>query len=163
MKTKTLYLIRHAKAEEHSFIKRDYDRNLIEKGKERAQQIATQLAQQLVITPQTSVLTSPANRAIQTAELFCDIIGYSTAQIKQDKSIYEAHHSAILNAINKTPTEVDTLLVFGHNPGLSDLTNYLCNSHINLATSHVAMIELEDGMDFSHLSEGTATLKEILS
>src|SRR5690606_41721411 len=120
MKTKTLYLIRHAKAEEHSFFKRDYDRNLTEKGKERAQQIAIQLAQQLVITPQTSVLSSSANRAIQTAELFCDIIGYPIDQIRQDKSIYEAHYSDILNAINGIPAEVDILLVFGHNPGRSE-------------------------------------------
>ncbi len=30
MGTKTLYLIRHAKAEEHSFLKKDFDRNLVD-------------------------------------------------------------------------------------------------------------------------------------
>ncbi len=163
MKTKTLYLIRHAKAEEYAFGKRDYDRNLTEKGKERAVQIASTLAQQLHPTPSTQILSSSANRAIQTAYLFSEIIGYPMDQILQDKSIYEAYHLDILHAINKTSMDVDTLLVFGHNPGISELTTYLTNVYVDLKTSHVAILELEEGLDFKDLSGGTATLKTVIT
>lgn len=163
MKTKTLYLIRHAKAEEYSFGRRDYERNLMEKGKESAREIATILSHQFNPTSSTRVLSSSANRAIQTAELFCSIIDYPLEQIVQDKNIYEAYYLDILNAINNTATVIDTLLVFGHNPGLSELATYLTNVYVNLKTSYVAVIKLEKGLDFNELSGGTATLKTVIA
>ncbi|NGM63268.1 phosphohistidine phosphatase [Sphingobacterium sp. SGG-5] len=163
MKTKNLYLIRHAKAEEHSFAKRDYDRNLVEKGKERAVRIATELKTKSILTPNTLVISSPANRALQTATLFCELLRYPVAQIHQEQSIYEAHFLDILAIINKVPDTVDTVILFGHNPGLSDLTNYICGTYANLNTSSVVIISLPHNFNFSDLSEGTATLKEILS
>ncbi|WP_231561009.1 hypothetical protein [Sphingobacterium sp. T2] len=58
---------------------------------------------------------------------------------------------------------MDTLLVFGHNPGLSELTNYLCNSYIELKTAHAAKIILPEGFDFDTLSGGTADLETIIT
>lgn len=163
MQKKLLYLIRHAKAEEYAFAKRDHDRDIIDKGKVRASQVADDLATVFQLTENTQVISSTANRAIQTAELFCDKLHYPLQHIQQEKSIYEAYYLDILHVINKTPEHIETLLVFGHNPGLSDLTNYLTNSYIDLKTSHVAVIELERGIDFQTLSGGTATLKQVLS
>lgn len=163
MQNKLLYLIRHAKAEEHSFAKRDHDRDLVEKGKVRATEIANALSKTFRLTENTHVISSTANRAIQTAELFCNQLQYPLQNIQQEKSIYEAYYLDILRVINQTPDHIDTLLVFGHNPGLSDLTNYLTDSYIDLKTSHVAVIEVDKNIAFETLSGGTATLKEIFS
>ncbi len=163
MKTKTLCIIRHAKAEEHSLAKPDFIRNIVSQGKEKAERIAKDLASKSIITPNTSVISSPANRAIQTATLFCDILQYPIAQIKQNQSIYDAHFLDILAVINKISDTIDTVVLFGHNPGLSDLTNYLCGTYIDLSTSSVALISLPDDFNFSELSEGTGILKEVLS
>lgn len=162
MKNKLLYLIRHAKAEEYSFAKRDHDRNIVDTGRMRSLQIADNLAGIFNLTQNTLVISSTANRAIQTAELFCNKLHYPIPYIQQEKSIYEAHYLDILRVINQVPNTADTLLIFGHNPGLSDLTNYLTDSPIDLKTSHVAIIELESGLDFAALSGSTATLKGIL-
>lgn len=159
---KKLYLIRHAKAEDYSLAKKDYDRNLIAKGKERAKQIATLLKEEFVLTPQTKVLSSSANRAIQTAELFCKILNYPVTEIRQDKNIYEARYLDILKSINSTADSVENLLVFGHNPGLSDLTHYLTDAYVDLKTSEVAIIELEEGIDFTSLAGGTASLSHVI-
>lgn len=159
---KKLYLVRHAKAELPNWDKRDYDRNLIERGIERAQHIATALKQIITVNEKTAVISSSANRAIQTAQLFCEILDYPLEQIIQNKNIYEAHYLEILKAINVVNNTNDNLVVFGHNPGLSDLTNYICNSGIDLKTAHVAVISLEEGIDFSSLSGGTATLLQIV-
>lgn len=160
---KKLYIIRHAKAELHSFDKRDYDRNIIEKGKERASRIAHELRDVLKITDNTLVISSSANRAIQTAEIFCPILNLPSDKIQQEKSIYEAYFKDILQVINSVDNSVDTLLIFGHNPGLSDLANYICDSYIDLKTSHVACITLEEDLHFSELSSGTAHLNKVLS
>lgn len=163
MQKKLLYLVRHAKAEEHSFAKRDHDRDLTDKGRSRAAQIAIDLAKELEVTANTLVVSSTANRAWQTAELFCNTLGYPQEKIQRTKTIYEAFYIDILRTINTVNPDVDILIVFGHNPGFSDLTNYLTDSYIDLKTSHVAVIELEDGIDFTTLSGSTAKLLKVLT
>lgn len=159
---KTLYLIRHAKAEEHSFSKDDFYRDLQKKGRERAERIAQKLKDTLKIDEKTLVISSSANRAIQTAELFCEVLGYPQESIHQTRDIYEAHFMDILKVINSVPEEYDTLLIFGHNPGLSNLTNYLSHSEIELATSNVSILQLESDLTFEMLGGGTANLIGLL-
>jgi len=159
---KTLYLIRHAKAEEHSFSKDDFYRDLQKKGRERAERIAQKLKDSLKIDEKTLVISSSANRAIQTAELFCKVLGYPQESIHQTRDIYEAHFMDILKVINSVPEEYDTLLIFGHNPGLSNLTNYLSHSEIELATSNVSILQLEGDLTFEMLGGGTANLIGLL-
>ena len=159
---KTLYLIRHAKAEEHSFSKDDFYRDLQKKGRERAERIAQKLKDSLKIDEKTLVISSSANRAIQTAELFCEVLGYPQESIHQTRDIYEAHFMDILKVINSVPEENDTLLIFGHNPGLSNLTNYLSHSEIELATSNVSILQLEGDLTFEMLGGGTANLIGLL-
>ncbi|WP_312135661.1 SixA phosphatase family protein [Sphingobacterium sp.] len=155
---KTLYLIRHAKAEDHGLLKNDYNRNIISKGKERAIRIANELATQLKINNNTLVISSSANRAKQTADIFCEILGYPLTDILETREIYEAHFTDILRIINNVPNNVENLLVFGHNPGLSNLTNYLSHAEVELATSNAAILSLPDNFNFSELAGGTATL-----
>ncbi|MCA5006520.1 SixA phosphatase family protein [Sphingobacterium bovistauri] len=162
MSTRTLYLIRHGKAEDHSFSKRDYDRNLVDKGKVRSRLIGLKLKHQLTHN-NTLLISSSANRALQTAEIFCDLLNYHTKDIQLEKSIYEAYFLEILKAINKVPNDIDTVLIFGHNPGLSDLTNYLCDSYIDLKTSHIAKIILPEGFNFSEVSGSTCQLETVIT
>jgi len=163
MKEKKIFLVRHAKAEEHSFIKKDYNRNLITKGIQRAKRIASQLLGKITFNEHTIVISSSANRALQTAQIFSEELDYPVDTIIQTKAIYEAHYSTILEVINQVPANIDTLVIFGHNPGLSDLANYVCNTYINLNTSAVAEIIMEEGLDFADLSSNTATLREVLA
>ncbi|WP_231390081.1 SixA phosphatase family protein [Sphingobacterium pedocola] len=163
METKSLYIARHAKAEEHSLSKRDFNRDLIGKGKERARSIATELADFVTLNEKTLVISSPANRAIQTAEIFSNVLGYPAEKIQKEINIYEAYHLDILQVINKITDYYNSVLIFGHNPGLSDLTNYLCNSDIDLLTANVAIIELDKDIDFASASGGTGNLKNVLT
>lgn len=158
---KQLYIIRHAKAEEHSFAKKDFDRNLTDSGRKRATRIAKDLAQQLTIDEHTYVLSSSANRAIQTAELFCEILGYPVTEIQQEEDIYEAFYINILQVINQVPDHIQTVLIFGHNPGLSMLAEELSNYDVDLKTSDVAHLELEEGITFAELSQSTAHFKKV--
>jgi len=163
MNTKKLFVVRHAKAEEHSFATNDYKRNLIKRGELRATKIARLLKDTITINSQTLFVSSTANRAIQTAELFCSELDYPISSIIQTKEIYEADYKTILKIINQIPNHIETVVIFGHNPGLSDLTNYICNSYITLKTSAVAAITLEKGLNFSELSGNTAYLDKIFT
>ena len=162
MTVKKLFLIRHGKAEDYSFLKKDYDRNLIEKGQKHTTLIAQKLIAHLN-SGKTQVVSSTANRALQTARIFCDVIHYPQQDIQLEKGIYEAYYSDILRVINTIPDDVEQVLVFGHNPGLSDLTNYLCHSYIDLKTSHAAEIILPENFNFSEISGGTCHLQTVIT
>ena len=162
MITKTLYLIRHGKAEDHSFFKKDYDRNLVDKGIERSLLISIKLKLDLQ-KENLLVISSSANRAIQTAKIYCEEINYPIQNIQLENGIYEAYYTEILKVINNVEDHIDTVLVFGHNPGLSDLTNYLCDSIISLKTSHVAKITLPKNFNFKEISGSTCYLAAVIT
>lgn len=158
-----LYIIRHAKAEDHGLKKNDFDRDLIDKGRQRAKVNAERLKQEIqTIDERTLVISSTASRAAETAEIFCTILEYPLSKIQWEPNIYEAHYLIILKRINDVSSQYNRLLLFGHNPGLSDLISYISDEYVNLKTSHVGCLELEDGINFSILSANTSNFKKLI-
>jgi len=160
---KQLFIIRHAKAELHSLCKKDFDRDLVDKGINRAQQIAEKLNRHITIDDKTLIISSPANRAKQTAVIFAEILNHPVDLIQYEPSIYEASTKDLVKVVNNIPSHIDKVLLFGHNPSLSDFIYYCSDQNINLKTSACAQLILVDELDFSHLSKGTATLASLLS
>jgi len=160
---KKLYIIRHAKAENPTFEDNDFERNLVPEGIEKALQKAKALAQEQLIdtTGKTLVISSPANRAKQTAQIFCTELQIPSDQIKYEPKIYEAHYLMLLKVLNDCPSTAENVLIFGHNPGLSDLVAYITNDYVNLATAEIAYLTLDENSDFSSLSANTAQLDKV--
>lgn len=164
MKQKILYIIRHGKAEEFSFGKGDFDRGLIGPGIKRAQKHALMLKEEFAQrNDKILILSSTAVRAAQTARIFADTLDYPAEMIQWAPSIYEAHYLQILKSINDVSANYDYLLVFGHNPGLSDLVAYTSNQYVELKTASIACLTIENGLDYSTLSANTATLNKVIS
>ncbi len=122
---KTLYIVRHAKAEEITGGMKDFDRSLTREGKSDASLVGKEL-NKLDIKP-AMILTSPAKRALETAQLVVDELDLSVANIVTNKEIYEASLKTIMEVIYQTPDKASSLLIFGHNPSLHELVNYLGN------------------------------------
>jgi len=164
MEKKLLYVVRHAKAEEHSFTKKDFDRDLVETGVTRANDIAHQLKAHIpAMDDKTLVISSTATRAAQTAEIFCQVLGYPLEHIQWQPAIYEAHYLFLMKQINDVSANYDTVFLFGHNPGVSDFVEYISNRFVDLKTAHVACLQLEENIDFSTLSANTATLTAVIT
>ncbi|HLT88705.1 MAG TPA: histidine phosphatase family protein [Sphingobacterium sp.] len=164
METKSLYIIRHAKAELPTFDKDDFDRDLLPKGTNRAELIAQKLKAQLpAMDEKTLVISSTANRAMQTAKIFCNILGYPEERIVWEPKVYQAHYLFLVKRLNDVPASYDYVLLFGHNPGVSDLIGYAADRFVNLKTAYTACLELEEGIDYSLLSANTASLKKIIT
>lgn len=164
MRRKTLYLIRHAKAEDHGLNKKDIERALIKKGIDRATLIASRLKEHMASTgEQPLVISSTARRAAETARIFSDILDIPQEEIIWEPTIYEAHYLQLMKRINDIPSRYTSVLLFGHNPGLSDLVAYVTNQQAQLKTSHVACLLLEEDLDFSMLSANTADLQYIIT
>lgn len=164
MGIKSLYIIRHAKAEIPSFEKEDYGRDLLPKGIKRATLIAEKLKAELpAIDEKTLIISSTANRAMQTARIFANVLGYPDKRIQWEPHIYEAHYLVLMKLINRIKAQYDRVLLFGHNPGLSNLVYYISDRYVDLKTAHIAHLELEEGIDYALLSANTANLKEVLT
>ena len=164
MESKSLYIVRHAKAELPSADQEDFHRNLLPKGVERATVIAQKLKSHLPADPdKILVVSSTANRAMQTAEIFCQVIGYPQDRIVWEHKIYEAHYLLLMKRLNDISASYDHVVLVGHNPGLSNLVDYLTDQFVNLKTAHTACLTLEEGIDYSLLSANTASLKQVLT
>lgn len=139
---KQLLLVRHGKSEWGNAHLADFDRPLNPRGHRNAPEMAARLLQKNLVPQQ--IVSSPALRAITTAKHFAQAWKKSTEQIKEDASIYEANVKTLLKVINNFNNKYDYIAVFGHNPGFTDLVNYLSDAGIiNIPTCGTVLIEFE--------------------
>jgi len=117
----------------------DFDRTLNARGLRNAPEMAIRLKERGLIPE--AVVASPAVRARTTAEIFCTEWDYAVSDILFKEEIYEASPSALLRVINELDDRYDSVALFGHNPGLTEIIVDLCNSDLyNLPTCGVVQI-----------------------
>ena len=142
MSMKTLLIVRHAKSSwDHPDLD-DFNRPLNERGLRNAPEMARRLV--LRNTIPELILSSPALRAITTAKLFNQQFGRFDEFLKIEKSIYEASRQDLMKLISRQNPDINCLMLVGHNPGLSDLVNWLCETEEILSTCAIAQIEIDD-------------------
>ena len=73
------------------------------------------------------VMSSPAKRAKKTAKKVAKQLAYTKEKIVFNQEIYEARIADLLTTIHQTPKEINSLMLVGHNPTLTDLANLLCS------------------------------------
>lgn len=136
-----LIIVRHAKSLHEEYISRDIERHLFERGYSDAA-----LSADWCIVKKLKpdfILSSPAIRAYSTALIFANKFGYSPEQIQLKNAIYEATYRSLLMVLEESMIVEGTYMLFGHNPGLTDLINFLCGPVcVNLPTSAVVQIRL---------------------
>ncbi|SDS04270.1 SixA phosphatase family protein [Microterricola viridarii] len=117
---KTLILVRHAKSswDEPSLV--DEARPLNKRGRHDAPEMGRRLLARGVV-PET-ILASPAVRARTTAELIALEIGAEDAVVI-DHRLYATSASGMLAVIREQDDAIDSLMVVGHDPEMSDLAH----------------------------------------
>lgn len=111
---KRLAIVRHAKTEQQNY-HRDFDRALLERGINDAKNIVEDLKERNVYPGK--IISSPAKRAITTAGIYAEGLGYPLEKIDEVEGLYfEFTTNDFIELIRQTPDDVDTLFIFGHNP-----------------------------------------------
>ncbi len=152
----SLFLIRHAKSSWSSPELSDINRPLNERGENDAPLIGNILKKDSV-SPDV-IYSSPALRAITTAKIISNVINYPTKEIIIKPDIYEANVTNLLRLINSIEEKYNKVMIFGHNPGLSNLSNYLCNNfRNNIPTCSVVHLEFETD-SWLEVTENSGTL-----
>ncbi len=130
---KQLTLIRHAKSSwSHSGLS-DFERPLNTRGERDAPQMGQRLSQrQLSIN---GIVSSPAKRAISTAHIIAQALGFGAKNILEEPRIYEAMLGTLVAVVQDLDDSREHVLLFGHNPGLTELSFYLSGQRLeNLPT-----------------------------
>lgn len=143
MCVKRLFLIRHAKSSWKESGLSDYERPLNKRGKRDAPFMGRLLFDKNILPD--LIMTSHAERAKTTAFLFAKELNYPADKVLIEKKLYEAMNKDILEIIRETDEKVKVLFLFGHNPGLTTLHNYLCDQFIdNIPTCGITQYEFDD-------------------
>ena len=159
-----LLLLRHGKSDWDVGV-RDFDRPLKNRGKRGAQKMGIWLWQQN-LRPDV-IISSPAERAITTAQKCAKSMGIPARNIIRDKRIYAASLEELLAVLRDAPGASQRIMLVGHNPGLEELLIYLADGEVPfsedgklLPTATLAQLELPD--DWSALEPGCAVLRIIV-
>ncbi len=140
--TKTLYLIRHAKSSWEDPSLSDFQRTLNSRGLKDSPLMAKLIKGKNIIPD--LIISSSAARALSTAEIFADEFDYDKNEIIRDERIYEAAMHDLITTIREIKNENKTVMLFGHNPGLSSIANLLGNKFLpEIPTCAVVGIELK--------------------
>ncbi len=157
--THELLLLRHAKSD-WSVEMDDFSRPLKKRGRRAAKQIGRWLYEQRLI-PDT-ILSSPATRALETAQRVCRQLDIDESAIICDPRIYEADAQTLLDILT-TGCHQRRVLLVGHNPGLEDLLLKLTPHTIPLSANGkclptAALAHLIFDGAWTELAEGSAKL-----
>lgn len=145
---KTLTILRHAKSSWDDSSLPDHDRPLNARGKRDAPIMAERL-RHAGIRP-SLILSSSAVRAWSTAKKVAQEISYPAEFLQRDEALYHAGLSRLLQILNEQDEGFNSILLIGHNPGLTDFANYLVPDLTdNLPTcGFVSVIVKNDTWDF---------------
>lgn len=138
---KTLTIVRHAKSSWDSPSLADSDRPLNERG-ERDAPLMAQRIHEAAIRP-SLILSSPAVRAFTTAKAIAAELNYPQEFMQREHDLYLASLDRLLQVISRQDEGFNNILMVGHNPGLTDLANFLIPGLTgNLPTSGVVSVSL---------------------
>ena len=127
---KTLTIIRHAKSDWGDDSLNDAYRPLNERGYMDARIISKQLAKK--IEKPDYWLTSPAIRAYSTAIIFANAFKFDADKVVIKQKIYEATVKNLKQVISTIPDTYKHVILFGHNPSLTNYFNDVANDYVRL-------------------------------
>ncbi len=141
--TKTLYLIRHATAEEggNTPMFRDFDRDLTSTGIIESARMGKFLAG--INVKFDLIVSSAAERTKATAKIFAEQLQYDADAIVIDDAIYGGGPRSYLSVVNQLDDELNAVAIFGHNPDVMFFAEYLTRADIGNTVDKAGVIIME--------------------
>lgn len=136
---KNLIIVRHGKSSwEYSV--GDKDRPLLERGINDALLVSNKFHEQGLNID--SIFSSPANRALHTAMIFCRQMYFPLDKFRTTEWLYDFSGDEVLQFVKDLDDSLNTVMIFGHNHAFTHIVNSLGNSYIeNVPTSGLVHLE----------------------
>ena len=125
---KTILLLRHAKSDWGDPELTDFDRPLAKRGQKDAP-LMGEVVKQLEHVPDL-ILSSPALRAQETAELVAEACGYKKS-IEWVETFYTGGCDDSLTTLQGLPASIERVMVIGHNPTIEELAATLLSEDMD--------------------------------
>ena len=152
----TLYIVRHAKAEDRATFMADHDRQLTPDGVMAAARMGRYLRTQ-AINPDV-IVSSTAARAADTARVLAEQLGRNPAEIELDRSLFDGGLKAYLAVVNKQPSGVKSLMLVGHNPDVSYFAEFLTHQSIGSMSKGAVVAITFDDVNWAEVSGRTGSV-----
>ena len=137
--SKTLYLVRHAKSSWSDPSLSDRDRPLNKRGRRSAPDMGSRLAAKGHRTD--LIISSPAERALMTAQIIAGKLDYPKSDVWTDESMYFSGVGGMVKMLERVDDSYQKVMIVGHNPAMTSLMNSLSGSDIyNMPTCAIAII-----------------------
>ncbi len=148
---KKIILIRHGKSSwDEPFI--DHERQLTYKGIENTIKIANESIS--LIDPKSTIWSSSAKRAFQTANLVITNWNLPLSSINVKKDLYTFDGRQLEQIVKSCPNDCQSLILFGHNNAITDFVNKFGDIFIdNVPTSGLVSIIFETN-SWSSITKG---------
>jgi len=130
--------MRHAKAFHYMHGIADIDRPLLDEGIETTRLVIGYLKEKKVQI--RNIVSSPAMRAITTAELIAKGFGVDKDDIQVFNDLYKADIPAFEDCIYSLPDEWDHVFLVSHNPGISEFAAELAVIPESLPTAGIVSL-----------------------
>ncbi|GAB2588890.1 SixA phosphatase family protein [Spirosoma areae] len=152
----TLYIVRHAKAEDRALFMVDHDRQLTPDGIIASARMGRYLHQKAILPD--AIMSSTAPRAKDTAKVIAEQIGFDLAQIRLDDRLFDGGPKAYLAAINALPETTQTAMIVGHNPDVSYLAEFLTHETIGSMSKGAVVAVTFENLTWAQVSGRTGNL-----
>lgn len=148
---KTLILVRHGKSSWEYSVS-DKDRPLLERGINDVLLVSNKFHEQALQID--SIFSSPANRALHTAMIFCRQTYFPLNRFSVSERLYDFSGDEVLQFVKELPNDLNSVMIFGHNHAFTHIANSLGNTYIeNVPTSGLVQLEF-DVQDWQSMSKG---------
>jgi len=134
---KTLYIMRHPEKDELSSSD-DFFLTLTSKGENDARSIAKKLSQKGVVPD--LIVSSPSLRTETTSMILARELNLEK-NIIYNEAFYEGYLGEAIESINFTMHTIDTLILVGHNPLLTNFANHFVSYKHRIDLGEVLQIE----------------------
>ena len=131
-----LYLMRHGQAS--NMAETDHERPLTQKGRSRTESTARVLAN-LEVAPD-AIFASPRVRAQETAQIIAEALNVTVTTSDLVNFNFDTDSLEVL--IGGMEHDAQVMLV-GHNPSMSEVTEELTGTSINLKTGAIACVDVD--------------------
>jgi phosphohistidine phosphatase len=108
------------------------------------------------------ILTSPAIRAITTAQIISNQLHHKQRCLEVDKNLYQADSTTLLTIARKLHKKIKSAMLVGHNPALEDFVLLIAGESVSMQTC--ALIELSfEFKDWKELNKATLVKMKLLN
>jgi phosphohistidine phosphatase len=139
-KTRSILLMRHAKASLGEPDLPDHDRPLNKRGKQSAPFMGALLREKGLVPD--IVVTSTARRAVETSDLVVSSLQFD-GEILSTSRLYLAEPSNYFDLFAEVPLGARSALFVAHNPGIAELVFQLTAQRPEMCTAGVAHISCQ--------------------